>query len=133
MSSHPCNPSSIPIDSFFMLLQKKNFSFLLCFLFYVLSSSLSCHLDESNDCNYFGIRLNYASATGFAAFLTPVGALAELNLASNELPWLADRLFTATPHLSVLDLSGCNIRNISTFAFQVFYLFYCSKISCHAK
>ena len=64
-------------------------------------------------------RLNYASTTGFPAFLTPLSALAELNLASNELPWLADRLFTSTPHLSVLDLSGCNIRNISTFAFQV--------------
>jgi len=63
-------------------------------------------------------RLNYASATGFPAFLTPLSSLAELNLASNELPWLADRLFTSTPHLSVLDLSGCNIRNISTFAFQ---------------
>ena len=64
-------------------------------------------------------RINYASPTGFPTFLSPIGALAELNLASNELPWLADRLFTALPQLSILDLSGCNIRNISTFAFQV--------------
>jgi len=63
-------------------------------------------------------RINYASPTGFPTFLSPIGALAELNLASNELPWLADRLFTALPQLSILDLSGCNIRNISTFAFQ---------------
>ena len=63
-------------------------------------------------------RLKYASTTGFP-FLTPLSVLTELNLASNEFPSLANSLFTSTPHLSVLDLSGCKIRNITTFAFQV--------------
>ena len=62
-------------------------------------------------------RLNYAS--GFPAFLTPLSVLTKLNLTSNDFASLSDGLFTSTPHLSVLDLSGCKIRNISTFAFQV--------------
>ena len=67
-------------------------------------------------------RLNYAS--GFPAFLTPLSVLTKLNLTSNEFPSLVDSLFTSTPHLSVLDLSGCKILNISTFAFQVLISLY---------
>ena len=67
-------------------------------------------------------RLSYAS--GFPAFLTPLSVLTKLNLTSNEFPSLVDSLFTSTPHLSVLDLSGCKILNISTFAFQVLISLY---------
>ena len=68
--------------------------------------------------------LEYKSTTNFPVFLTPLSVLIKLNLASNKFPSLGDSLFTSTPHLSVLDLSGCEILNINTFAFQVIISLY---------
>lgn len=58
------------------------------------------------------------STPNFPAFLGPLRPLAELSLAGNDLPWLADGLFAATAELSQLDLSGCGIRNVSADAFR---------------
>ena len=63
-------------------------------------------------------KLSYNAPPNFPAFLGPLRPLAELSLAGNDLPWLADGLFTATPELSQLDLSGCGIRNVSADAFR---------------
>ena len=62
-------------------------------------------------------KLSYNTPPSFPAFLTPLRPLAELNLASNDLPWLAFGLFIFLSELSQLDLSGCGIRNISPQAF----------------
>ncbi|KAI9564782.1 Insulin-like growth factor-binding protein complex acid labile chain [Daphnia sinensis] len=63
-------------------------------------------------------KLSYNSPPSFPAFLTPLRPLAELSLAGNDLPWLADGLFSALSELSQLDLSGCGVRNVSTEAFR---------------
>lgn len=63
-------------------------------------------------------KLSYNSPPSFPAFLNPLRPLAELSLAGNDLPWLADGLFSALTELSQLDLSGCGVRNVSTEAFR---------------
>jgi Leucine-rich repeat (LRR) protein len=63
-------------------------------------------------------KLSYNTPPSFPAFLTPLRPLAELSLAANDLPWLADGLFSVLSELSQLDLSECGVRNISAQAFR---------------
>lgn len=63
-------------------------------------------------------KLTSNSPPNFPAFLAPLRPLAELSLAGNDFPWLADGLLSALPELSQLDLSGCGMRNISAEAFR---------------
>lgn len=63
-------------------------------------------------------KLSYNTPPSFPAFLAPLRPLAELSLASNDLPLLADGLFSVLSELSQLDLSGCGVRNISAQAFR---------------
>lgn len=63
-------------------------------------------------------KLSYNTPPSFPAFLAPLRPLAELSLAGNDLPFLADGLFTVLLELSQLDLSGCGVRNVSAQAFR---------------
>lgn len=51
-------------------------------------------------------------------FMGSLTQLAELSLAGNDLPWLAEGLFGSLNELVQLDLSHCKIRNVSASAFR---------------